>query len=179
MIRQPSEPLSGGSVVMVVVAAVGLFSAFTLIICLLALSRRRVRTDAQIDSLNRSFSPAAFGLCTGAPPSAGDSPKFDFRPPTYEEAVRMGVGAGGVNPAASNVLDLPSGSAMSRRSHSPPPAFSEIDPLPHSSNSRSGFGGRPAELPPSFPSAIRVDANRTGGSCGTEKTAGSWGSDGC
>lgn len=36
---------SSGSVIMIVVAAVGLFCAFIMIVCLLAMSRRRVRTQ--------------------------------------------------------------------------------------------------------------------------------------
>ncbi|KAI6212016.1 hypothetical protein M3Y96_00495600 [Aphelenchoides besseyi] len=173
MIRTPND-VSPSGVVMIVVAAVGLFSAFVMIVCLLALSRRRVRTDSQIESLNRSLSYPVFGgrpfpprfdtlpnrvrirSLYGPTATASVSPKLDFRyPPTYEEAVGNG------HPTASNTLDLPTTSSVYRRSHSPPPAFSEIDVGPQTSGYSNREFQRRSEPPPSFSTSIRVNSNST------------------
>jgi hypothetical protein len=50
-------------------------------------------------------------------------PKFEFRPPSYDEAMRMATSNGRAQPVASNTLDLPQ---SNQRGRSPPPAFSEV-----------------------------------------------------
>jgi hypothetical protein len=56
-------------------------------------------------------------------------PKFEFRPPTYEEAMHMASSSGRIQPATSNRLEIPQ---TNNRPRSPPPAFSEVDPSPQS-----------------------------------------------
>lgn len=43
------DALSPSGILMIIIAAIGLLSAFIMIICLLALSRRRIRTENQIE----------------------------------------------------------------------------------------------------------------------------------
>ncbi|KAI6176098.1 hypothetical protein M3Y97_00761900 [Aphelenchoides bicaudatus] len=142
-----AEALSPGGILMIIIAAIGLFSAFTMIICLLALSRRRIRTQSQIEGLNRSLTPTYYRPFPPSfdaihsqmrirpcfAPCPNIDPKFEFRPPSYDEAVRMSnTSSTVVYPGASNTLDLPQ---VNGRSRSPPPAFSEVDILPRSSMS--------------------------------------------
>lgn len=134
-----------------IIAAVGLCSAFTMVVCLLALSRRRVRTESRMEVidrvsvemrssntnlqiLNRSMTPVVYAR--PFPPPFDLSPThltvratpIDLKhvpPPSYADATsrscRDGARVGTRGHTAT--LDLPAGD---RRSRSPPPDFSEV-----------------------------------------------------
>ncbi|CAD5226562.1 unnamed protein product [Bursaphelenchus xylophilus] len=138
-----NDSASSDGTVILVVAAIGLFSAFTLIICFLAIAKRRERAENQIDNFQRIISPARmppppprFSTLDQNPRPPTSIPidpnifiinsKYDFRPPSYEEAVQ----STSMTIAVNATLDVRSPTG---RAHSPPPAFSENDPLPRAS----------------------------------------------
>ncbi|CAD5219212.1 unnamed protein product [Bursaphelenchus okinawaensis] len=138
-----NDSMPSDGTVILVIAAIGLFTAFTLIICFLAIAKRRERNEHQLGEIQRIVSPTIrlhpppprFSTLDQHPRRSQHTidpavfiinSKYDFRPPSYEEAVQ----SSSVTQAASATLDTRTAAG---HSHSPPPAFSETDPLPRAS----------------------------------------------
>lgn len=130
------DPTASGGAVLLAVVALGLACALTLLVCLLAVARRRRRAERQLRRLPRVLGPvrpppprfSTLPLPPARPPNppgpAGVFPadlKFDARPPSYEEALRQ-PGASCAARPHSATLNL----RTDGRTLSPPPAFAEV-----------------------------------------------------
>jgi len=136
-IERFDHSLSAGGIVMIVIAAIGVLTAFTTIICLFVTSKKRSRVNQRLESATtrtvtspRSASrpqnintsnPSSPHVRTILPmfPELGEFSKY---PPSYDEAMRMSAPTTPITPNHPNHVITPSGT--------PPPLFEEAQAHP-------------------------------------------------
>uniref|UniRef100_A0AC34FJA9 Uncharacterized protein n=1 Tax=Panagrolaimus sp. ES5 TaxID=591445 RepID=A0AC34FJA9_9BILA len=136
-IERFDHSLSAGGIVMIVIAAIGVLTAFTTIICLFVTSKKRSRVNQRLESA--SSRPVSSPRSPNRPQNLNPPPSLSPHirthlpmfpdlaehakyPPSYEEAMRMSSSpTTPVTPNASRAI-TPSGT--------PPPVFEEAQTHP-------------------------------------------------
>uniref|UniRef100_A0A7E4ZRF6 Glycoprotein n=1 Tax=Panagrellus redivivus TaxID=6233 RepID=A0A7E4ZRF6_PANRE len=148
--------VSAGGIVMIIIAAVGVLTAFTTVICLFVTSKKRTQINGRLGSLTtrtfrggrsssnsnnanrRTSDSRTSNNVTDSPhvhtvlPMFPELADLSKRPPTYEEALRMTPASSPMTPEADN--NIRENPATEPRG-TPPPAFDEIDNGPTDSQS--------------------------------------------
>ena len=135
-IERFDHSLSAGGIVMIVIAAIGVLTAFTTIICLFVTSKKRSRVNQRLESA--SSRPVTSPRSPNRPQSLNPPPSLSPHirthlpmfvvpelakyPPTYEEAMRM--------PSSPTTPITPNASRAITPSGTPPPVFEEAQSHP-------------------------------------------------